>query len=320
MFRETGIGKRGINMQVGYIGLGKMGMNMVERLLEKGHQVTAFDRSSSAVMEAAAKGATVAQSLRSLVASLAKPRLVWIMVPYQAVDAVLQEIEPLLATADTVIDGGNSPYKESVRRARELEAKGINFLDAGVSGGPSGARNGACIMVGGKNDVFRRFEGLFTDLAVHGGYGLMGQAGAGHFVKMVHNGIEYGMMQALAEGFAIMRASPFALDLPKIANVFNHRSVIESRLVGWLADAYERNGPELAGVSGTVAQSGEGMWTVEAGKELGVPTLVIKDALQFRIDSAGRPSYTGRIVSALRHEFGGHDMKPKQQEAGTERR
>ncbi len=301
-------------MELGYIGLGKMGMNMVERLIEKGHRVTTFDRSASAMAEAKAKGAAGADSPRSLVAALAPPRLVWIMVPYQAVDAVLAELVPLLERGDAVIDGGNSPYKESVRRGRELEAKGIEFLDAGVSGGPSGARNGACIMVGGKDEVFRKFESLFADLAVAGGYGRMGRTGAGHFVKMVHNGIEYGMMQALAEGFAVMQASPFGLDLLKIAEVYNHRSVIESRLVEWLRNAYAQNGAELAGISGSVAQSGEGMWTVEAGKELGVITPVIEDALRFRIESANRPSYTGRIVSALRHGFGGHDVQPKQQE------
>jgi 6-phosphogluconate dehydrogenase len=299
-------------MKLGYIGLGKMGMNMVERMIEKGHHVVAFDRSAAAVAEARGKEAEGTDSVQSLIKALALPRLVWIMVPYQAVDAVLAEIVPLLAKGDTVIDGGNSPYKESVRRARELEAKGIDFLDAGVSGGPSGARNGACIMVGGKLDVFRKFEGLFADLAVAGGYGYMGRAGTGHFVKMVHNGIEYGMMQALAEGFAIMRAAPFGLDLSKIADVYNHRSVIESRLVGWLKEAFARNGTGLESVSGSVAQSGEGMWTVEAGKEMGVPAPVIEDALRFRIASAKQPSYTGRIVSALRHEFGGHDMRPKQ--------
>ena len=299
-------------MQLGYVGLGKMGLNMVERLIEKGHQVMAFDRSAGAVAEAKARGAAEAGSLRTLAAVLAPPRVIWIMVPYQAVDVVLAELIPLLARGDTVIDGGNSPYKESIRRAKELEAKGMAFLDAGVSGGPSGARNGACIMVGGKNEVFSKFEGLFADLAVDGGYGYMGGAGAGHFVKMVHNGIEYGMMQALAEGFAVMRASPFGLDLLQVADVYNHRSVIESRLVGWLRDAYERNGAGLEGVSGTAAQSGEGMWTVEAAKELGVPTPVIEDSLRFRVASAERPSYTGRIVSALRHEFGGHEVKAKQ--------
>jgi 6-phosphogluconate dehydrogenase len=305
----------GDSMKLGYVGLGKMGMNMVERLMEKGHRVTVFDQSTTTVAAARSAGATVAESLRDVTDGLKAPRLVWLMVPHQAVDAVLAGLVTLLSPGDTVIDGGNSPYRESVRRARELEAKGIEFLDAGVSGGPSGARSGACIMVGGKADTFRRFEVLFADLAVAGGYAHVGRSGAGHFVKMVHNGIEYGMMQALAEGFAVMRASPFGIDLLKVADLYNHRSVIESRLVGWLRDAYEQSGPDLADVSGAVAQSGEGMWTVEAGRELGVPTPVIAEALAFRIASGEQPSYTGRVLSALRHAFGGHEAKARQQPA-----
>ena len=296
-------------MKLGYIGLGKMGFNMVERLLEKGYGVVAFDRSADAVKAIKNKGAHPADSLPRLVSALAPPRLVWIMVPHQAVDAVLQELTPLLAKGDVVIDGGNSPYRESVRRSRELEARGIDFLDAGVSGGPGGARTGACIMVGGRKEVFQRFEALFRDLAVPDGYGYMGRTGAGHFVKMVHNGIEYGMMQALAEGFAVMKASDYGLDLTKVAGVYNHRSVIESRLVGWLQGAFVQYGEDLKEISGTAAQSGEGMWTVEAGKELGVPTPVIKGALDFRLQSQDNPSYTGRLVSAMRNQFGGHDVK-----------
>jgi 6-phosphogluconate dehydrogenase len=298
-------------MELGYIGLGKMGFNMVERLLEKGHRVVAFDRNQEAVREIAKKGAQTVASLQEMAFSLSAPCLIWIMVPYQAVDAVLTELVPLLAKSDTVIDGGNSPYKESIRRARQLETKGIDFLDAGVSGGPSGARGGACIMVGGKREVFEKFEGLFRDLSMEDGYGYMGTSGAGHFVKMVHNGIEYGMMQALAEGFAVMKASGFDLDLAKIADLYNHRSVIESRLVGWLKNAYEQYGRELEGISGSVAQSGEGMWTVEAAKELGIPAPVIRDALDFRLQSRKNPSYTGKVLSALRNQFGGHEVKEK---------
>jgi len=231
------------------------------------------------------------------------------MVPHQAVDAVLKELTPLLKKGDVVVDGGNSPYKESIRRARELEVKGINFLDAGVSGGPAGARNGACIMVGGNKEVFQKFESLFRDLSVPDGYGYMGRTGAGHFVKMVHNGIEYGMMQALAEGFAVMKASDFGLDLKKVADVYNHKSVIESRLMGWLRSAFVQYGEDLKDISGSAAQSGEGMWTVEAGKELEVPTPIIQAALDFRIQSQANPSYTGKLVSAMRNQFGGHDVR-----------
>ncbi len=298
-------------MKLGYIGLGKMGLNMTERLLEKGHQVVAFDRDTGAARQAAEKGAQRADAPASMISLLRPPRLVWIMVPHQAVDAVLRELVPLLARGDAVIDGGNSPYKESMRRATELEKGGIEFLDAGVSGGPSGARSGACIMVGGREETFQRFEGLFRDLAAPGAYGYVGRAGAGHFVKMVHNGIEYGMMQALAEGFAVMRASSFGLGLGKIADLYNHRSVIESRLVGWLRDAYELHGEDLPDISGTVAQSGEGAWTVDAARELGVPAPVIGAALQFRIASERAPGYTGKVLSALRHQFGGHDVGKK---------
>jgi 6-phosphogluconate dehydrogenase len=298
-------------MKLGYIGLGKMGANMVERLLEKRHRVVAFDRNADAMTAAKNKGAQTADNLTSLVATLASPRLVWVMVPYQAVDVVLKELTPHLTKGDTVIDGGNSPYKDSIRRSKELEAGGIDFLDAGVSGGPAGARNGACIMVGGRKVVFQKFEALFRDLSVPGGYGYMGKAGAGHFVKMVHNGIEYGMIQALAEGFAIMKASDFGLELTRITDVYNHKSVIESRLVGWLQSAFQQYGEDLAVISGSAAQSGEGMWTVEAGKELGVPTPVIQGALEFRMESQNNPSYTGKLISAMRNQFGGHEVKEK---------
>jgi 6-phosphogluconate dehydrogenase len=298
-------------MQLGYIGLGKMGANMVERLLEKRHRVVAFDRSADAMTAVKNKGAQTADTLAGLVAAVSSPRLVWIMVPHQAVDAVLRELTPHLTKGDTVVDGGNSPYKDSIRRSKELESKGIDFLDAGVSGGPAGARNGACIMVGGRKEVFQKLEALFRDLSVPGGYGYMGRAGAGHFVKMVHNGIEYGMMQALAEGFAIMKASDFGLELPRITDVYNHRSVIESRLVGWLQSAFQQYGEDLADISGSAAQSGEGKWTVEAGKELGIPTPVIQGALEFRMQSLNHPSYTGKLISAMRNQFGGHEVKEK---------
>jgi 6-phosphogluconate dehydrogenase len=298
-------------MKLGYIGLGKMGANMVGRLLEKGHEVVAFDRNTDAVKAARSKGAQTVDTSAALVAALPTSRLVWIMVPYQAVDAVLKELAPFLAKGDVVVDGGNSPYKESIRRSKELEARGIDFLDAGVSGGPAGARSGACIMVGGRKEVFQKFEALFRDLSVPDGYGYMGKAGAGHFVKMVHNGIEYGMMQALAEGFAVMKASDFGLELTRVTDVYNHKSVIESRLVGWLQSAFVQYGEDLSGISGSAAQSGEGMWTVEAGKELGVATPVIQAAFDFRIQSQARPSYTGKLISAMRNQFGGHEVKEK---------
>lgn len=298
-------------MELGYVGLGKMGYNMVQRLLEKGHRVVVYNRNPEPAQKIAQEGARPAESFPALVAGLRPPRLVWLMVPYQAVDEVLQGMAPHFQRGDTVIDGGNSPYKESMRRSRMLEEKGIDFLDAGVSGGPGGARSGACIMVGGKQEVFRKFESLFRDLSAESGYAYLGGSGAGHFVKMAHNGIEYGMMQALAEGFAVMKASGLNLDLARTADLYNHRSVIESRLVGWLRSAFEQHGENLDGISGAVAQSGEGLWTVEAARELGVPAPVIEAALDFRTRSQSNPSYTGKIVSALRNQFGRHEVKEK---------
>ena len=298
-------------MKLGYIGLGKMGFQMAERLLEKKHTVIAFNRSPEPLQNIAKLGATAAESLEDLVKKLEAPRLIWIMVSHQAVDEFIDKLTPFLAKGDTIIDGGNSPYKESMRRSKQLEEKGINFLDIGTSGGPDGARNGACLMIGGKEEMFKKYESLFVDLATADGYGYMGSAGAGHFVKMVHNGIEYGMMQAIAEGFEIMKKSAFRLDLNKVTDVYNHRSVVESRLVGWLKSAFEQYGEDLNEISGTVGHSGEGEWTVEAGKELGVPTPIISGSLQFRVDSAKRPSYTGKLLSAMRNQFGRHEVKVK---------
>jgi 6-phosphogluconate dehydrogenase len=298
-------------MKLGYIGLGRMGFNMVERLLEKGHTVVVFDKDSKTVAKIARKGAEPAASLQSLTGVLTPPRLIWLMIPYQAVEPVLKEIVPFLHKGDIIIDGGNSPYKESVRRASELGENGIEFLDIGVSGGPAGARNGACLMIGGKKSLFKKLENLFRDLSAEQGYGYMGKSGSGHFVKMVHNGIEYGMMQAIAEGFAVMKSSPFNLNLENVAYVYNHKSVIESRLVGWLQDAFKMYGEELSKISGSVSQSGEGIWTVEAAKELGIPVPIIERAVNFRIQSEKKPGYTGQILSALRNQFGEHEVFKK---------
>jgi 6-phosphogluconate dehydrogenase len=304
-------GKPGLSLRLGYVGLGKMGFNMVERLLEKGYRVAAFDVNEKAVREIASQGAEPVASLGSLAEALAGPRLIWLMVPHEIVDAVLEEMVPHLDKGDTVIDGGNSFYKDSIRRAKRLAAAEIDFLDVGVSGGPAGARNGACIMVGGEKEVFDRYQNLFRDLSVANGYGYMGASGAGHFVKMIHNGIEYGMMQALAEGFAVMKASRFGLDLAAIAELYDHGSVITSRLTRWLRDAFNVYGQDLVTISGSVAQSGEGMWTVDAGKEYGIAMPIIEGAVRFRTASQTGPSYTGQILSALRNEFGKHDVFKK---------
>jgi len=296
-------------MQIGYIGLGKMGANMAERLIEKRHQVWVYDENGEAVKTLAVKGAYPTYSIEELMEALQAPRIIWLMVPHEAVDSVLGHLAPYLTAGDTIIDGGNSFYKDSIRRARELSAKDYNFLDAGVSGGPQGARTGASVMVGGKKELFSKLEGLWIDISADGGYGYMGEAGAGHFVKMVHNGIEYGMMQALAEGFAVLEKSPLHLHLEEIADLYNHKSVIESRLVGWLKDAFVEFGEDLKLVSGSARQTGEGAWTVEAAKELGVAAPVIERAVEFRRASGENPSYTGKILSALRNKFGQHDVR-----------
>lgn len=293
---------------IGYIGLGKMGENMVERLLEKGWHVSATDPNVEARTRAENAGATVHATINDLVNEIASPRLIWIMVPHTAVDAVLEELLPMLSAGDTVIDGGNSNYKETIRRAKELREIGVQFLDAGVSGGPSGARDGAAVMVGGERSVFEKYESLFQDLSKERSYGYMGKSGAGHFVKMVHNGIEYGMMQAIAEGFTIMRQAPLSLDLKEVAHVYRRGTVIESRLVDWISQAFTEHSPDLTGISGEISHSGEGQWTVEVARELNIPVPVIEKSLQFRMESKGNPSYTGKVVSALRNQFGGHTV------------
>lgn len=296
-------------MKLGYIGLGKMGMAMVERLLEKNYEIVANNRSSQAVEEVKAKGAIPAFTVEEVVSNLESPRLIWLMVPHQAVDGVLEQLVPLLSEGDTVIDGGNSFFEESVRRHKELADKGIKFLDAGVSGGPGGARNGACVMVGGDKEIFAKFEQLFKDISLPDGYKYMGKGGAGHFVKMVHNGIEYGMMQAIAEGFAVMKASEFNLNLEDVTDIYQHGSVIESRLVGWMQDGFKKYGQDLSEISGKVSHSGEGLWTVETAKKLNIPVPIIEGSLQFRVDSQGKPSFTGQLVSTMRNMFGGHSVK-----------
>lgn len=294
--------------ELGYIGLGKMGFNMVERLLERGYSVVVYDKNTDAVEKLVAKGARQADSISALSSALSPNRLVWVMVPHSAVDAVLSELAPSLAAGDVVVDGGNSPYLESVRRGNELAEKGVRFLDAGTSGGPAGARNGACVMVGGDEAVYEEYKTLFADISAPDAYGYMGSSGAGHFVKMVHNGIEYGMMQAIAEGFAVLKKSEFNIGLTEASRVYNNQSVIQSRLIEWLMNAYKVHGEDLEDVSGEVDSTGEGAWTVEAAKRLNIPTPIIEGSLHFREQSKGNPSYAGKVLSALRNQFGGHSI------------
>lgn len=282
---------------------------MANLALEKGHEIVAFNRSPEPTKKLQKQGATAVFTLEDVVKNLKSPRVLWIMVPHQAVDDVLNQLLPLLSRGDTVIDGGNSRYDRSKQRADLLANHGVHFLDVGVSGGPDGARNGACMMIGGRKDVFENVEPLIKDLCVEDGYGYMGTPGAGHFVKMVHNGIEYGMMQSIAEGFHILKDNnEFKLDLHDVARVYNRGSVIESRLIGWLKKAYEEHGAELDGITGSASASGEGLWTTEVAHKLGVSDAVIHDAVKAREKSQRMPNYGAKIVSALRNQFGGHDV------------
>jgi 6-phosphogluconate dehydrogenase len=216
----------------------------------------------------------------------------------------------LLAPGDTVIDGGNTFFRDDIVRAERLAEIGIHFMDSGTSGGPAGAREGASLMIGGDPEVFSALEGMFADVAVQGGYKFFPGHGAGHFVKMVHNGIEYGMMQAIAEGFQVMHDGPYDLDLQDVTDVYQHGSVVESRLVGWLGEAYADLGSDLEGVSGVVGHTGEGEWTIRVAEELGVAAPVIAGSLQFRVESETTPSYAGKVLTALRNAFGGHGLGP----------
>ncbi len=295
--------------ELGIIGLGKMGGNIARRLLSKKWNVVGYNKSEKETKDLESQGLKGTYSLQEFVDKLSTPRTIWTMVPHEAMNVVLEELTPFLLPGDVIIDGGNSEYKESMRRGKELNLKGVGFIDAGVSGGPGGALAGACIMVGGEKDLYDRYENLFRDLSVKDGYGYMGKSGAGHFVKMIHNGIEYGMMQAIGEGFEVMKKSSFSLNLRSVAEIYSHGSVISSSLINWLVEAYSKFGDDLNNDeynSGQVSHSGEGQWTVDTAKELGVPVPIIEGSLEFRKKSKDNPSYTGRVLSALRHQFGGH--------------
>ena len=297
-------------MRVAMIGLGKMGGNMTARLLKKGHEVVAFDRSEEAVQRAASLGARAADDLKAVVAGLEAPRVVWIMVPAgKPVDDTIETLVPMLAKGDVIIDGGNSKYSDTLRRARALEPQGIEFVDAGTSGGIWGLENGYCLMVGGSDRAISICEPLFTALSEPGGYAHVGPPGAGHYVKMVHNGIEYGLLQAYAEGYEILHASKdFKLDLGQIAALWNHGSVVRS----WLNELAERafaKDTDLAALKGWIADSGEGRWTVQEATDLDVPAPVIALSLIMRLRSRQDDSFGAKVIAALRNEFGGHAVK-----------
>lgn len=294
----------------GIVGLGKMGANLARRMLDKNWQVVGYNRTLEVAEAMRSEGLLPALTIPNLVHQLPAPRVVWLMVPAgKPVDEQIDELIPLLAAGDTVIDGGNSNYGDAKVRADKLAMHGIAYMDVGTSGGPGGARKGPSLMIGGRQEDFDRLEHLFIDMAGPGSYQFFAGYGAGHFVKMVHNGIEYGMMQALAEGVAILKAADYELDLSKVADIYNHGSVIESRLVGWLQGALRVHGPAMDGVTGTVAHTGEGQWTVDAADKLGVQADIIRRSLEFRKESAANPSFTGQVLSALREQFGGHAIK-----------
>ncbi|MEK3905099.1 MULTISPECIES: phosphogluconate dehydrogenase (NAD(+)-dependent, decarboxylating) [unclassified Paenibacillus] len=297
-------------MKVGLIGLGKMGFNLGQNLLEHAHEVVAYDVNPAAVQELAERGASGTASLEELTGKLDAPRVLWIMVPHTFVDSVIAELAPLLSKGDIIIEAGNSHYKESIRRHEELGVHGIHFLDAGTSGGMEGARSGACYMVGGDEEAWAVVEPLFHDTAVENGYLYAGKSGSGHFLKMVHNGIEYGMMAAIGEGFEVLEKSGYDFDFEQVARVWNNGSVVRSWLMELIERAFSKDA-KLEDIKGVMHSSGEGRWTLETAFDLQAATPVIAMALLMRYRSLETDTFTGKVVAALRNEFGGHAVESK---------
>jgi len=296
-------------MEVGFVGLGRMGGGMVGRLLAAGHRVVGYDRAAEAVAAAARRGAVGVGSLAELAGALAPPRVVWVMVPAgEPTEAVIRELASRLQPGDTVVDGGNTHFQDDPRRAGELARVGVAYVDVGVSGGLRGAEHGYCLMVGGEASAVARLAPLFEALAPPGGWLHVGPSGSGHFVKMVHNGIEYGLMQAYAEGFELLAAADWPLDLAAIARLWTRGSVVRSWLLELAAEALAED-PTLAGLKGWVEDSGEGRWTVETAVERAVPLPVITAALYARFRSRRVDPFGDRLLAALRQRFGGHDVR-----------
>jgi 6-phosphogluconate dehydrogenase len=297
-------------MRLAMIGLGRMGGNMSERLMKGGHEVVVFDRTPATAQKYVSLGATAAASLGDVPQKLKAPRIVWIMVPAgKPVDETIAAVTPGMSKGDVIIDGGNSNFHDSMRRAADLAAMGIHFIDSGTSGGIWGLANGYCLMIGASEEAFALCEPIFRTLAPSDGYARMGPPGSGHYVKMIHNGIEYGMLQAYAEGYEILHASrDFKLDLHKIAGVWNHGSVVRSWLNELAETAFEKDG-ELSDLRGYVEDSGEGRWTVQEAIDLDVPAPVITLSLLTRLRSRQADSFSAKVIAALRNEFGGHAVK-----------
>lgn len=287
-----------------------MGKNMVIRLLENGVEVVAWNRSPQPRQEVSEKGGLTVELPEEVVFKLTTPRTIWLMLPAGDVtDQIISALLPHLSEGDLLIDGANSFYKDTLRRAELLSENGISYMDVGVSGGPSGARNGACLMIGGKNTDFSKMAPLFQLMASPDAYAHLGPVGAGHFAKMVHNGIEYGMMQSIAEGAAVLQKSAFDYDLGKVFRLYNNRSVIESRLVGWTEEAFVED-PELDAISSKINHTGEGEWTIKTAHELEVAVPIIEKSFGVRVESSETTnSFRDKVVSALRGKFGGHAVK-----------
>ncbi len=297
-------------MEIGFVGLGKMGMNMVERLRRDNHKIVAFDLDPAKLEEVSTFGADGVDSLKEMVARLKAPRGVWVMVPAgEPTETTINQLAELLQPGDTIIDGGNTNFHDDIRRASELAKKKLHLVDAGTSGGIWGLKVGYCLMIGGDQEIFRRYEPIFKTLAPPDGYDYMGGAGAGHYVKMIHNGIEYGLMQAYAEGFEAMHKSEYGLDLEKIANLWGQGSVVRSWLLELTADALRRD-PGLKHIKGFVVDSGEGRWTVQDAIDNGVSMPIITMSLfarfRSRADKGAEGTFAEKLLAALRGEFGGH--------------
>lgn len=304
-------------MQIGLIGLGRMGGNMARRWLKAGHQVVVYNRSKEKVQELVTEGAVGSTTLEEFVKALRGPRVVWLMLPTgDVLEEHIQKLSQLLSSGDLLIDGGNSYFKDDIRHAAELKQKGIRYLDAGVSGGIWGLKLGYCTMVGGEKADFMSIEPLLKDLAPKDGYLYCGLHGAGHFVKMVHNGIEYGMMQAYGEGFELLAASPYKPDLDKVAKLWNQGSVVRSWLLELAAEALSED-PGLKQVPGYVQDSGEGRWTVQQAVELGVAAPVITLSLYQRFLSRQSDAFSNKVLAALRNKFGGHAVGLAEKSSGA---
>jgi 6-phosphogluconate dehydrogenase len=296
-------------MQLGFVGLGKMGLNMVTRLVAGGHEIVAYDRDAAAIARAESAGARGAATLDALVAALRAPRAVWLMVPAgDPTESTITSLSNILSPNDIIIDGGNSNFHDDVRRAGTLGAANVHYVDAGTSGGIWGLKEGYCLMVGGEEEVCAYLEPVFLTLAPQDGYLRVGGHGAGHYVKMIHNGIEYGLMQAYAEGFELMHASEYPLDVAAVASLWMHGSVVRSWLLELAARALAEN-PQLAGIEGYVEDSGEGRWTLHEGIDRAVALPVLTAALFTRFRSRETSPFAERLLAALRNQFGGHPVK-----------